>query len=53
MISFAPDSGVWLLATPHTSYALRIDETGAPCHLAWGPRLTLAEAEDLVVPPGP
>jgi alpha-galactosidase len=53
MISFAPDSGVWLLATPHTSYALRIDETGAPCHLAWGPRLTLAEAEDLVVSPGP
>ncbi|MFF1704276.1 alpha-galactosidase [Streptomyces sp. NPDC058252] len=50
MISFAPDTGVWLLATPHTSYALRVDETGAPCHLAWGPRLTLAEAEELVVP---
>ncbi|MFJ4835296.1 alpha-galactosidase [Streptomyces sp. NPDC088747] len=53
MISFAPDTGVWLLATPNTSYALRIDETGAPCHLAWGPRLTLAEAESLVVPPAP
>nr|WP_189191437.1 alpha-galactosidase [Streptomyces albiflavescens] len=50
MISFAPDTGVWLLATPHTSYALRVDETGAPCHLAWGPRLTLAEAEELAVP---
>ncbi|MFC7260036.1 alpha-galactosidase [Streptomyces lutosisoli] len=50
MISFAPDTGVWLLATPHTSYALRIDETGAPCHLGWGPRLTLAEAEELALP---
>lgn len=51
-ISHAPDSGVWLLTTPHTSYALRIDDTGAPCHLAWGPRLTPAEAEELVVPAG-
>ncbi|WP_442812258.1 alpha-galactosidase [Streptomyces sp. NBC_00243] len=53
MISFAPDSGVYLLATPNTSYALRVDETGTPCHLAWGPRLTLAEAEALVVPEAP
>ncbi|MGW1244368.1 alpha-galactosidase [Streptomyces bobili] len=50
MISFSPDTGIWLLTTPRTSYALRIDETGAPCHLAWGPRLTLPEAEDLLVP---
>lgn len=50
MISFAPDTGVWLLDTPRTSYALRIDETGAPCHLGWGPRLTLAEAEELTLP---
>ncbi|MFI0084997.1 alpha-galactosidase [Streptomyces bobili] len=50
MISFSPDTGIWLLTTPHTSYALRVDETGAPCHLAWGPRLTLPEAEDLLVP---
>ncbi|WTX37181.1 alpha-galactosidase [Streptomyces sp. NBC_00658] len=53
MISFAPDSGVYLLATPNTSYALRVDETGTPCHLAWGPRLTLAEAEALVAPEAP
>ncbi|MEU3186101.1 alpha-galactosidase [Streptomyces sp. NPDC006923] len=53
LISFAPDSGVWLLSTPRTSYALRIDGTGAPCHLAWGPRLTLAEAGDLATPPVP
>ncbi|MGP3942656.1 alpha-galactosidase [Streptomyces sp. 6N106] len=51
-ISHAPDTGVWLLTTPRTSYALRIDETGAPCHLAWGPRLTLPEAEELAVPAG-
>nr|BFD87795.1 alpha-galactosidase [Streptomyces sp. Xyl84] len=49
-ISHAPDRGVWLLTTPRTSYALRVDETGAPCHLAWGPRLTLPEAVDLAVP---
>ncbi|MFE6956043.1 alpha-galactosidase [Streptomyces sp. NPDC057696] len=50
MISFAPRTGVWLLATPDTSYALRIDESGAPCHVAWGPRLTLEEAEELAAP---
>lgn len=50
MISRAPDTGVWLLTTPHTSYALRVDGTGAPCHLAWGPRLTPSEADALVTP---
>ncbi|MER5409764.1 alpha-galactosidase [Streptomyces sp. NPDC002769] len=51
-ISFAPDTGVWLLSTPRTSYALRVDETGTPCHVAWGPRLTLEEAERIAaVPP--
>ncbi|MEV6752896.1 alpha-galactosidase [Streptomyces sp. NPDC051214] len=53
VISFAPETGVWLLSTPSTSYALRIDETGAPCHLAWGPRLTLAEAKELAAAPAP
>lgn len=53
VISFAPDTGVWLLCTPRTSYALRIDGTGAPCHLGWGPLLTAAEAAELVVPPAP
>src|SRR5689334_5077666 len=50
-ISFAPASGVWLLSTARTSYALRIDDTGAPCHLAWGPRLSLAAAAELIPPP--
>ncbi|MFE1957887.1 alpha-galactosidase [Streptomyces sp. NPDC059479] len=53
VISFAPDTGVWLLSTPRTSYALRIDASGAPCHLAWGPRLTLEEAGELALPPAP
>ncbi|GGM18604.1 alpha-galactosidase [Streptomyces fumigatiscleroticus] len=52
MISRAPDSGLWLLSTPRTSYALRVDETGAPRHVAWGPRLTVREAEELLVPDG-
>ena len=30
LITRSPDTGVWLLTTPRTSYALRIDETGAP-----------------------
>lgn len=53
VISFAPETGVWLLSTPRTSYALRIDETGAPCHLAWGPRLTLADAQEIAASPPP
>lgn len=53
VISFAPETGVWLLCTPRTSYALRIDGSGAPCHLAWGPRLTLAEAQELATSPAP
>ncbi|WP_306190763.1 alpha-galactosidase [Streptomyces sp. MK5] len=52
LISRSPDTGVWLLTTSHTSYALRIDDSGAPCHVAWGPRLTTAEADALVVPAG-
>ncbi|MGW1887664.1 alpha-galactosidase [Streptomyces sp. NPDC001970] len=53
VISCAPDTGLWLLNTPHTSYALRVDESGAPCHVAWGPRLALAETAELVAPPAP
>ncbi|MGW0628782.1 alpha-galactosidase [Streptomyces sp. NPDC002758] len=49
-ISFDPASGVWLLSTARTSYAMRIDRTGAPCHLAWGPRLPLEAAGQLVPP---
>ncbi|MCQ4079296.1 alpha-galactosidase [Streptomyces sp. RB6PN25] len=50
-ISFAPDPGVWLLSTARTSYAVRIDDTGSPCHLVWGPRLTPAAAGELAPSP--
>ncbi|WUU80227.1 alpha-galactosidase [Streptomyces cellulosae] len=50
LITRSPDTGVWLLTTPRTSYALWIDETGAPCHVAWGPRLTPGEADALAAP---
>ncbi|MFE7790484.1 alpha-galactosidase [Streptomyces sp. NPDC057460] len=53
VIAFAADTGVWLLSTPRTSYALRIDATGAPCHLAWGPALTLEEVQEFVTEPAP
>ncbi|HET6858108.1 MAG TPA: alpha-galactosidase, partial [Streptomyces sp.] len=50
-ISYDPDAGVWLLDTPGTSYALRVDDSGAPCHVAWGGRLTPAEARELAARP--
>lgn len=46
-ISCAPDAALWLISTPHTSYAVRIDSGGAPCHVAWGGRLTLDEAAEI------
>ncbi|MEV8425737.1 alpha-galactosidase [Streptomyces niveus] len=46
-ISCAPDAALWLISTQHTSYAVRIDSGGAPCHVAWGGRLTLDEAAEI------
>jgi alpha-galactosidase len=46
-ITFSPDNRTWLLATPHTSYGLRLDATDAPCHVYWGEPLTLAQVEGL------
>lgn len=53
VISYDPDARLWLMCTPRTSYALRVDDTGVPCHVAWGPRVTLTEARALVAPPAP
>lgn len=47
-ISFDRASGVWLLSTVRTSYALWTDRSGAPCHLAWGPRLPPTAAGELL-----
>jgi alpha-galactosidase len=46
-IAHAPGSRVWLLSTPRTSYALRLDDTDSPCHVHWGERLTLEQAEEI------
>ncbi|MFJ8618412.1 alpha-galactosidase [Streptomyces clavifer] len=51
VISYDPDTGIWLIRTPRTSYAVRVDGTGAPCHVAWGPRLTPAQAAELATAP--
>lgn len=44
-ITYSPGTRTWLLSTPNSSYALRLDEQDAPCHLHWGPPLTLAQVE--------
>jgi alpha-galactosidase len=46
-IRFSPDTRTWLLSTPKTSYALRLDATDAPCHVHWGEPLTLSQVEAL------
>jgi alpha-galactosidase len=46
-------SRTWLLSTPGTSYALRLDGDDVPRHLHWGRPLTLAGAVALPVPPPP
>ncbi|MFL6142839.1 MAG: alpha-galactosidase [Labedaea sp.] len=48
------DAGrTWLLTTPSTCYALRLDGDDVPRHLHWGPRLSLAAATGLTIPPPP
>jgi alpha-galactosidase len=46
-ITFSPATRTWLLSTPNTSYALRLDGTDAPCHVHWGEPLTMAQVEAL------
>ena len=46
-ITFSPATRTWLLSTPNTSYALRLDATDAPCHVHWGEPLTMAQVEAL------
>lgn len=48
-VIFSPGNRRWLLRTPTTSYALRLDADDTPRHLYWGPALTRAEAEQLPV----
>ncbi|WP_433253826.1 alpha-galactosidase [Streptosporangium sp. CA-135522] len=44
MIFFDPAAKLWLLTTPSSSYALRLDEGDAPRHVHWGAPLTLEQA---------
>ncbi|MFC1413420.1 alpha-galactosidase [Streptacidiphilus sp. N1-12] len=49
-ISFAPASRTWLLRTPGSAYALRVDGDDVPRHLHWGEPLTLDQADSLPLP---
>jgi alpha-galactosidase len=53
-LQFEPDQRLWLLRTPSTSYAVRLDENDNPRHVHWGAALTLAQARELAerTPPG-
>ncbi|GIM97492.1 alpha-galactosidase [Paractinoplanes toevensis] len=46
-LQFEPDQRLWLLRTPSTSYAVRLDENDNPRHVHWGAALTLAQAREL------
>jgi alpha-galactosidase len=43
VIDYDPETSTWLLTTPATSYALRVEPSGELRHLYWGPRLTLPQ----------
>ena len=49
-VSHAPASRTWLLRTPGTAYAVRIDDEDVPRHLHWGGPLTLEQADSLPLP---
>jgi alpha-galactosidase len=46
-IQFDPLSRVWLLRTPRTAYAVRLDTDDVPRNVHWGPPLTLGQILDL------
>jgi alpha-galactosidase len=43
-VHFDPAHRLWLLSTPATSYALRLDDNETPRHVHWGPPLTIEQA---------
>ncbi|SPF00406.1 alpha-galactosidase [Streptomyces sp. MA5143a] len=47
MLDIATDGRTWLLTGPRSSYALRLTENDELLHLHWGPRIALADAEEL------
>ncbi|MER6461332.1 alpha-galactosidase [Streptomyces sp. NPDC001228] len=47
MVDIADDGRTWLLSGPGSSYALHLTEDDELLHLHWGPRIGLADAEQL------
>jgi len=50
---FEPRHRLWLLSTPSTSYAIRLDEQDDVRHVHWGAALTLAQAAEIAGRPAP
>ncbi|MDT0569483.1 alpha-galactosidase [Streptomyces sp. DSM 3412] len=49
MLEIGADGRTWLLTGTRSSYALRLTENDELLHLHWGPRIALADAEELAV----
>ncbi|GAQ62274.1 alpha-galactosidase [Streptomyces scabiei] len=47
MLEIGADGRTWILTGPRSSYALRLTDDGELLHLHWGPRIALADAEEL------
>ncbi|ULR54808.1 alpha-galactosidase [Streptomyces deccanensis] len=47
MLEIGADGRTWLLTGTRSSYALRLTENDELLHLHWGPRIALADAEEL------
>ncbi|WP_371574778.1 alpha-galactosidase [Streptomyces sp. NBC_01314] len=47
MLEIGADGRTWLLTGPRSGYALRLTENDELLHLHWGPRIALADAEEL------
>ena len=52
-VAFDPDSRTWLLSTPASSYALRLDDADTPRHVHWGRPVSMAAARQLALPSPP
>jgi alpha-galactosidase len=50
---FEPRQRLWLLSTPSTSYAIRLDEDDNVRHVHWGAALTPAQAREIAERPSP
>lgn len=53
MLEIAENGRTWILSGPASSYALHLTAEDELLHLHWGPRIALADAEELAVRPLP